>query len=363
VHGRRRRRAFAAAAERARLQAFLVSAPRDVAYLSGFGGEDSWLLLGEGWACLLTDGRFAEQAAGECPGLEVYVRSGPMPAAVATVLRGRRVRSVGFQAHHLTVAARDGLAEALGGRRLRPVAGVVAELRLVKDAGEVRRIRRAVGAAERAFRGLIAGGADALAGRTEADLAAELDGRMRQAGASGPAFETIVAAGPHASRPHHVPGGRRVRRGEAVLIDWGARVDGYVSDLTRVVFVHRIPPALAEVYDVVRRSQRAGIAAVRPRARCRSIDAAARDVIERAGHGERFVHGLGHGIGLDVHEGPGLHRRNDRPMRSGMVVTVEPGVYLPGVGGVRIEDDVLVTGRGGRRLSSLPTSPEAVTLR
>jgi Xaa-Pro aminopeptidase len=166
--------------------------------------------------------------------------------------------------------------------------------------------------------------------------------------------------------PHYRPADRKIRRGEAVLIDWGARVEGYCSDLTRVVFVGTIPPApsvLEEVYETVRAAQQAGIAAVRPGVHCKTVDAAARDVIAKAGYGPRFVHGLGHGIGREIHEAPALAGVSDMPLRSGMVVTVEPGIYLPGVGGVRIEDDVLVTANGHETLSSLPRSIDSMMLR
>ncbi|MHC4717387.1 MAG: M24 family metallopeptidase, partial [Planctomycetota bacterium] len=176
-------------------------------------------------------------------------------------------------------------------------------------------------------------------------------------------FETIVAAGAHAALPHYRPGRTRIRADQAVLIDWGAVVKGYCSDLTRVVFTGRIRGPIANVYEIVLRAQAAGIAAVSPRATCGSADAAARAVIDRAGYSKAFGHGLGHGVGLRVHEGPRLGRGVDRKLRPGMVVTVEPGIYLPGVGGVRIEDDVLVVPGGRRRLSSLARDIRAMMLR
>ena len=186
---------------------------------------------------------------------------------------------------------------------------------------------------------------------------------MRSAGAERAAFETIVAAGPHSALPHYRPGPTRIRRGDAVLIDWGAVVAGYCSDLTRVVFTGRIPPQLACIYEIVLRAQSAGAAAVKPGCRCEAADASAREVIAAAGYGEAFAHGLGHGIGLEVHESPRLGTRSRQRLAAGMVVTVEPGIYLPGVGGVRIEDDVVVTATGQRRLSRLPRRIEAMVLR
>jgi Xaa-Pro aminopeptidase len=239
---------------------------------------------------------------------------------------------------------------------------VLSELRSVKDDEEIRRIRKAISVAQRAFRELIAKAPRALIGRSERDAAAELDYRMRQLGASEAAFETVVAAGAHSSLPHYRPGSAPIRRDQVVLFDWGAKVDGYCSDLTRTVFVGRIPPKLARIYEVVLRAQQAGIAAVRSGAECRAVDAAARKVIEAAGFGEQFMHGLGHGIGRAVHEGPALAQLSASRLRSRMVVTVEPGIYIPGVGGVRIEDDILVTPQGAKRLSSLGRTLDAVHL-
>ena len=186
---------------------------------------------------------------------------------------------------------------------------------------------------------------------------------MRREGASGPAFETIVAAGARTSRPHYRPGRAKVRPGQAVLVDWGAKVDGYCSDLTRVVFTGTIPRKLAEIYGLVVRAQAAGMASLRPGALCRSADVAAREVICRGGYAGGLLHGLGHGIGLAVHEAPSLYKACRDRLRAGMVVTVEPGIYLPGFGGIRIEDDVLVTRGGPEKLSRLPVALKAMVLR
>jgi Xaa-Pro aminopeptidase len=234
---------------------------------------------------------------------------------------------------------------------------------MIKDAGELRAIRQAVRIAEEAFGRLVAGGVKALAGKTERRIAADLEYLMRRCGADAAAFPTVVAGGANGSRPHHLPGDRRVRRGEPVLLDFGVRRGGYHSDLTRVVFLGRIPRKLGEAYEIVRRAQQAGIRAVGPGVSCRSPDVVARGIIEQAGYGQAFLHGLGHGLGLEVHEGPTLGAKATGRLRAGMVVTVEPGIYLPGVGGIRIEDDVVVTAAGRRRISTLPTEIEAMLLR
>lgn len=347
----------------ARVKALLVTRRQDVGYLTGFSGEDSWLALGRGWACLITDGRYAEQAGRECAGVEIHCRPEAMPSAVGRVLKGRGVRRLGVQGDHITLEMKDRLAAVIGGRKIRALCGVLERLRAVKDAGELRAIRKAIRIGERAMRELIAGRARKLIGRTERDVAAELDYRMRRLGADGPAFETIVAAGAHASRPHYRPGRARIRRGQAVLIDWGATVESYCGDLTRVLFTGRIPPKLTHIYEVVLRAQAAGIAAIAPGVACKSVCVAARAVVEAAGYGKCWLHGLGHGIGRAVHEAPALSCEAPGRLRKGMVVTVEPGIYVTGLGGVRIEDDVVVTSRGGLRLSSLPRTLAAMRLR
>lgn len=357
-----RRRAVARKTAAEKADALLVSRPQDVGYLSGFSGDDSCLLIGRGWHVLITDGRYDEQARAECDDIEVHVRKGSMATTVAELVRARKIRRLAIQSDHATVQFHQAIAKAVAPRKVKAAGGLVASLRLVKDAAEVRAVRRAIAVAQRAFRQMLAAGARRWAGRTERELAAELDYRMRLAGAEGPAFETIVAAGPHGSLPHYRPGSTRARSGQAVLVDWGAKVSGYCCDLTRVVFLGRIPRQLARVHEVVRRAQEAGIRAIRAGATCHGVDAAARDVIAQAGYAKQFVHGLGHGLGREVHEAPGLARNVRTRLRAGMIVTVEPGVYLPGAGGVRIEDDVLVMAGGRRRLTSLPRRAEAMLL-
>jgi len=359
----RRLAAIRRASRQARIGALLVSRVEDVRYLSGFTGDDSFLLTGRGWGVLVTDGRYGEQARRECRDVEVHVRQDSLIGAAVQLARTHKVRRLGVQAEDFTLLAAETLASQLKGGKVVPVRDVLGPLRAVKDAAEVAAVRKAVRVAEAAFRRLVARGRKGLIGRTERDVAGELDYLMRQAGASGPAFETIVAAGAHGSRPHHSSGRVSIRRGQAVLIDWGAQVDGYCSDLTRVVFTGTIPPKLAEIYRVVLRARAEGIGAARPGVMCKSVDIAAREAVCRAGHGEKFLHGLGHGVGLAVHEAPGLSRTSRTRLRAGMIVTVEPGIYLPGVGGIRIEDDILVTRRGRRILSTLPVGLAAMTLK
>jgi len=358
----RRRRGLMRQVRAAKLHALLVSRDDDVRYLTGFTGEGAYLVVASGWTCLITDALYAESAGKQCRDIEIHIRVRGLAAAVAKVIRGRRIRRLGVQAEHVTLAARQALARSIGEKRIGSTLRMVGRLRQIKDEFEIQAIRKAIRIAEKAFRALIASGAVALVGRREWEVAAELEYLMRMGGADAPAFETIVAAGAHGSVPHYRPAGGKIRRGQAVLIDFGARAGGYCSDLTRVLFVDRIPRKLKQAYQTVRRAQQAAIAAIRPGVACKTIDAAAREVIAADGYGERFVHGLGHGIGRAVHEGPGLGKSAPGRLRMGMVVTVEPGIYLPGVGGIRIEDDMLVTANGRQRLSTLPTAAETMVL-
>ncbi|MBI5726075.1 MAG: aminopeptidase P family protein [Planctomycetes bacterium] len=345
-----------------KLGAVLISRPEDVAYLTGFTGEDSFLLIAGGKGWLLTDSRFTEQAQRECPGLEVFTRKGPMAEGVKEVSRQASLKTIAAQADHLTVNQNKALSKVLR-RPLVPLNGLLTRLRGLKDRHEVAAIRRAIAIGEHALGTLIAKGRRAFVGRAERDVAAELEYLMRQGGAEKPAFETIVAAGPHGSMPHYRPGDTKIRPGDAVLIDWGAMVGGYAGDLTRVVFTGKISPQLFRIYDVVLKAQRAGIAALWPGKSCKSAHLAAKKVVEDAGYGDKFLHSLGHGLGRNVHEWPSLSWLSKDRLRAGMVVTAEPGIYLPDVGGVRIEDVVLVTPRGPKVLSAMSRSIKDMTLR
>ena len=356
-----RRRALARRMSKARLGAVLVTRPADVVYLTGFDGDGAAALVGAGWACLIVSPLYDEQARRDCR--DVDLRVGGLVASVVAGLKGRGIRRLGAQDDHLTVGQWPDLEAAIGGRKLAAADGLVEQCRLIKDDREVRLIARAVRAAETAFKSLFNRGKKAFVGRTERQVAAELDYQMALAGADGQAFPTIVAAGRGASEPHYKPTSRKIRPGEPVLIDWGACVAGYRSDLTRVVFTDTIPPEIGPVYEVVAAAQAAGLKAIRPGVKAKTVDRAAREVVAGAGFGEKFIHGVGHGLGLEIHEAPAVAGSGEQRLARNMVITVEPGIYLPGVGGVRIEDDVVVTARGGRRMSSLPVDIRKMILR
>jgi Xaa-Pro aminopeptidase len=359
----RRRKVLSKAVTHALLQGFLVTNPVDVGYLSGFTGDDSFLLIGKNWSVLLTDGRYTQQAEGECRGVDIHTRNGPMGKAFGNVLKGRNIRKIGIQESHMTLGLRKILAAEIGKRKLVEIPPVVPSLRIIKDTAEITCIRKGVKIAEKAFRKLMSRGLSYWIGKTERHLAADLEHLMRLEGADKPSFETIIAVGPNAALPHYRPANRKVKLGDAILIDWGASRNGYCSDLTRVVFAGKIPPSIESVYAVVLSAQQEAIDAVRPGKRCRQVDGVARKIIDDAGYGSNFLHSLGHGLGRDVHEAPPLGRNIDTPLRAGMVVTVEPGIYLPGIGGIRIEDDILVTVGGREKLSSLSRSATDMILK
>jgi Xaa-Pro aminopeptidase len=339
-------------------EAMLVTSIVHVRYLTGFTGSAGMLFVLPGEAVLLTDGRYAVQAAEQLAGASVEARVEVAPAAAqaeraASLLGASAVTSLALEAAHLSWARQMAFESRwFPGVELRATTGLVEGLRAVKDPGELDRLAAAARIADVALaevRGALRSGV------SEARFAAELDFAMRRLGAAGPSFDTIVASGPNASKPHHRPGGRPIEAGEAVVVDFGAVFDGYCSDMTRTVWVDGITDAqVRRALAVVRDSQAAGVAAVRAGVACVDVDRACRQVIEDAGWGERFVHGTGHGVGLEIHEAPSLSAASTDTLAAGQVVTVEPGVYLPGLGGVRIEDTVVVTDHGCRPLTSTP---------
>lgn len=336
----------------AEVDLLLVSDLVNVRYLTGYSGSNGLALVGPETAVFLTDFRYVEQAAEEVdPVFERREVPRNLFEGISQVLARGEVR-LGFEAESLAVARHRQLRELLEERvELVGLEGLVERLRAVKEPEEAERIKAACRLADEAFSVLLERG---LAGRSERSVALELEWEMRMRGAQRVSFEPIVAAGAHGALPHAVPRERPIRRGELVVIDWGAQLDGYCSDCTRTLAAGPIDEPAREVYELVARAQLAGLGAVRAGAEARAVDAVAREVIDAAGHGERFGHSLGHGVGLEVHEGPTLARRSKDTLQAGNVVSVEPGVYLPGRLGVRIEDLVLVTGSGCEVLTAQP---------
>ncbi len=341
------------------MDGYLVTSRVDQYYLTRFNGEDGAALILPRQVHLVTDGRFKDEAASDAPWAKALVRTGSLIEAVARLVKRHRIRCLGFQPEALTVDTFGKLRKAIRPAKLKPAPGLVRDLRLIKDAGEVAAIERAARIAQDAFRHIVR---RIRVGMTERDLAADLHHDMVRRGATDASFPIIVAEGLHAAFPHAVPGDRPIKVDSAVLIDWGATVDHYRSDLTRVVFIRRIPPRIGALYAQVLAAQEAAIAALAPGQRMCDVDAVARKRLREARLDRAFSHGLGHGLGLDIHEPPRLARKVEDPLQPGMVVTVEPGVYLPGVGGVRIEDDVLVTPDGCRLLTDLPKAIDAMVV-
>lgn len=335
------------------VQTLLVSSETNVSYLTGFSGDSSYLLLGRDICVLISDGRYTTQCAAECPGLDTYIRpqTETVVEAAASVVKKAKLQRLGIEADHLSVAGFEKLKEQAKRLELAPVSGAVEELREVKDVGEIVEIRRAIHQAERGFDVLRA---QLVGEMTELAAAHLLEQAMRQVGAVVASFPPIVAVGPRAALPHARPTAGLIREADFVLVDWGARSGShYISDLTRILVTGKISPKLEKVYSVVLKAQQAAIKFIRAGVRCCDVDAVARRVIENAGYGKQFSHSLGHGIGLNVHEKPRLSAASKAELKAGMVVTVEPGIYLEGWGGVRIEDDCLVTRDGCEVLTSV----------
>jgi Xaa-Pro aminopeptidase len=354
------------------LDLLVVSNPVNVSYLTNFSGESSYLLIGRDRALLISDGRFTQQIAEECPGLETLIR---LPAKLLQDVTGETIttlgaRAVGFESAHVTVGELDALKAAAPTVNWAAAKDRVERLRVIKDTTEIAQIREAIRFAERAF--------DMFRAMLQPDdnekaLSDAMEMYVRRAGGQCTSFPTIVAVGGRAALPHAPPSAHVVNEAELLLVDWGASGRFYKSDLTRVLVPRKTStlsharssgqpaePKLREIYDVVLRAQQAAIRAVRPGVKTGEVDSAARQLIAAAGYGDLFTHSTGHGLGMQVHEAPMLRPAAEAVLEAGMVVTVEPGIYVPGWGGVRIEDDVLVTADGCELLTHVPKDLSAM---
>ena len=331
----------------------LVSDLVNVRWLTGFTGSNAAVVVGrEGSRRFVTDFRYLTQSAEEVdPAWEREIAV-DLLAGVVKGLPGSGELRLAFDDAHMSVKDHGRLAGMLrAGIELVPAAGAIETLRAVKDADELEAIRAAARLADDALTEVLGRG---LVGRSEREVALDLEFTMRRMGAQAASFPPIVAAGEHGALPHATPRDVPIPAGTLVVVDWGAQLDGYASDCTRTYATGDIDPRDGQVYELVLQAQEAALAAVRPGPTGREVDAVARSIIDAAGHAEHFGHGLGHGVGLDVHEGPRLSKQGETALGAGMVVTVEPGVYVPGAVGVRIEDLVIVTDEGAEVVSSLP---------
>ncbi len=333
------------------LDAALVAHGPNVRYLSGFSGSSGWLIVLPEETGLITDFRYEEQAVDEVAGVAevIPVRDGLLSGLAQRLENRSQVRKVGFEAGHVTVRERRELGERCGSVVWDDLPAIVERSRAVKERAELERIESAVRIAEAALEEVLTVVEE---GVTERELAAELDYRLARQGSAGPAFETIVASGARTALPHARPSERRLAEGDLVLLDFGATFDGYCSDITRTVVLGAARPWQRAIHESVLEAQAAALAAIEPEGSAADVDRAARDRLGSAGLAERFGHSVGHGIGLEVHEGPRLYRDSKERLATGNVVTVEPGVYLPGEGGVRVEDDVVVAEAGHRVLTA-----------
>jgi len=342
-HTKRRKAVLTELASR-KVDCLVVTHPANWYYLTGFTGESGALVISTDGTTLLTDGRFTVQGKEETSGVKIELQQGGLYSALGGMLRKKGLRRIGYDANHLTVAQWDALRKALG-RKVRgfQASGLVERLRMRKDAQELAIMRKAAILAGEVLSGVLK---LVKPGVRESELGAEIEYQMKKRGASGASFETIVASGPRSGLPHARPTAKKLRKNELVVLDLGAILNKYCSDITRTVYVGKAPPKVRLWYQAVREAQAAAIAALSPGRTCGEVDAAARGVLAAHHLDQYFLHSTGHGLGLEVHEHPRLAKGQKTQLASGNVVTIEPGVYLAGVGGIRIEDDVVV--HGGR---------------
>lgn len=340
--------------EEAGADAFICMSYPNYRYLSGFTGSLCVLLVSPEFAVIMSDFRYRTQIQGEVEGFEYVEISGPVEKTVISEIGRHGVQKLAFESGHTTYRQYAHL-KAIEALELVPTEDWVEDLRQVKDQSELLLVEKAAAIADAAAEDIAR---ELKSGMTEIEAANRINILMRSMGAKKEAFDLIVASGPRSAMPHAATSERPIQAGEPVVIDIGAQFAGYHSDLTRTIWVGRINSKIAEVYEVVENAQAAAIQAVRPGITCAELDAVARNFIQEAGYGDYFGHGLGHGVGLEVHELPHVSRFGEGDVRPGMVFTVEPGIYIPGVGGVRIEDMVVATEEGCRLLTKADHRPQ-----
>ncbi|REJ10550.1 M24 family metallopeptidase [Halobacillus trueperi] len=338
------------------LDGLLIMSPKNRRYISGFAGSSGALIVTRDDAVLITDFRYTEQAAEQAKEFEILEHKTPMPKTVAEKVKELGLKRIGFEKDHVTYTLFEQYDEALEAE-LVPTSGLVEKLRLIKTDEEISILKDAVKIADDAFEHILG---YIKPGVKEIDVSNELEFFMRKQGATSSSFDIIVASGYRSALPHGVASDKEIQSGELVTLDFGALYKGYCSDITRTVAVGEINDQLKEIYDTVLQAQLKGMEGIKEGITGKEADALTRDYIKEKGYGEYFGHSTGHGIGLDVHEGPGLSFRSDVTLEEGMVVTVEPGIYVPNVGGCRIEDDTIVTKTGNERLSK--STKELITL-
>ncbi|MHB8071353.1 MAG: M24 family metallopeptidase [Candidatus Cryosericum sp.] len=333
------------------VDAFFTLAAPSMRYLTGFTGEEGYLLALNDGLHLIVDGRFTTQAKEECPWLDVVEYSGHFTRALATLLTSNHVHWLGFEKERVSFVQAEQMRTAFPSVKMIPTENVVEGMRIVKDAHELDMMRSAGRVADKAYTAMIG---QLKAGMTENDVAALLEYEMRKAGAQGTSFATIVGSGSRGALPHGIASEKVIQAGEVIVIDFGVSYQGYMSDCTRTVALGKQPSDVTDVYGWLLEAQQLGLNCIKPGVSSRSVDTAVRSKLGEHNLAQYFTHGLGHGVGLEIHESPRLSQGTDTVLEAGHIVTCEPGVYLPGRYGMRIEDSVIVTEGGFESLTALP---------
>ncbi|MEM9944133.1 MAG: Xaa-Pro peptidase family protein [Planctomycetota bacterium] len=343
------------------VEAVLITNQKNVRYLCGFSGSSGYLIVSKSELILLSDTRYEEQIASECPQVKVDIRDtrSTLVESAKRVAKAMKLSSIGFEAQAVSKALYDQLSEDNSPLTWVATSGTVEEMRAIKDRQELAIIRQSIRINERAFETIVK---QLTSTQTEKNIAHNLEHQLRHFGGTRCAFDPIVGVGPRAALPHGQPSSMQVQEHPILLIDWGTEYEGYLSDLTRIVVTGKINAKFRKMYQTVLKAQKAAIETMKPGIELAEVDRAARAIIEKAGYGKQFGHGLGHSFGLEIHEQPFMSPVAEGTLKAGMVITVEPGIYVPGFAGVRIEDDVLVTRNGFEILSNLPKELDECTV-
>lgn len=329
------------------IDGLLITSNYNRRYISNFTGTSGVVLIGLSDAKFITDFRYVEQASKQCVGFEIVKHVGTITDEVAEQAKSMGIKKLGFEQDHVTFSSFKTFEKAVEGE-LVPVSGLIEKIRLIKTDAEIKILKEAADIADAAYKHIL----DFIRpGLTELEVSNELEFFMRKAGATSSSFDTIVASGYRSALPHGVASEKIIEKGDFITLDYGAYYKGYVSDITRTLAVGEPDPKLKEIYQIVYEAQHLGMDGIKPGMTGKEADALTRDYISEKGYGEYFGHSTGHGIGLEVHEGPALSFKSDTVLVPGMVVTVEPGIYIPGLGGVRIEDDTIITEKGNETLT------------
>lgn len=330
------------------LEAILITSPINRRYLTNFTGTAGVAIISEEKAIFITDFRYTEQAEEQIANFEIVEHTGPLNEEIHNQLKQHNIQRLGFEQSHVTFAEYTSFKKQFDGIELVPVSNIVENLRIIKSNEEINIMKKAAEIADQAFEHILS---YIKPGVKEIDIANELEFYMRKLGATSSSFDIIVASGHRSALPHGVASEKEINSGELVTMDFGALYEGYCSDITRTVAVGEINDQLREIYDVVLKAQELGVEGIKPGMTGIEADALTRDYITEKGYGKYFGHSTGHGLGMEVHEAPGLSFRSETALLPGMVVTVEPGIYIPDLGGCRIEDDIVITDTGNKRLT------------